>query len=900
MSECGGRGGGGGSSGSSDDAEDEGGGGPAGSPGPGRLRRGLRGVSLMARRRPELLCGAVALGCALLLALRFTCSRAKDVTAPAKPPVSFFSAGSPVLDLFQGQLDYAEHMRRDSEVVLLFFYAPWCGQSITARAEVEQAARQLADQVLFVAINCWWSQGRCRRQKHFFYFPVIYLYHRSFGPIEYKGPMSAVYIEKFARRVMKPLLYIPSQSELLDFLSNYEPGVLGYFEFSGSPQPPGYLTFFTSALHSLKKDHLGTVRFGVITNQHLARLVSLVRSGSVYLHRHFNTSLVFPHELLNFTAENIYQWAQDNRETLVRWLRPHGGKSLLLHNELKKGPALLVFVPFDPLAESHPLIDEVTAVALAYNNCHGDQVVDRLLRHLRRAPASPWPPSLGPQPPEPPPAASPCCNTVVLPGWHALAPTHNVCELCVNQTAGGPRPSPLGPARCSFVQMAAALESFHLKGRALEQVAAPRPECSGFLGSYSPFSYYTACCRTVSRGAPRGPGPSRPPPPPLALSPPEEKCGPGPACPVPHIEETRNLVPDSDAAGSSFTGLGCRTNKTLNMYLLDSNLFWVYAERLGAPGGARGREFAAIVDLKEESHYVLDPSQALMKFTLESFIQNFSLLYSPLKRHLMGSASAQVPSRHLITEVTTETFWDVVLQTQDVLLLYYAPWCGFCPSLNHVFIQLARLLPSDTVTVARIDVSRNDLPWEFMVDRLPTILFFPCHRKDLSVKYPGDLPVTVPNLLRFILQHSAPRGGTPRPGCVRSEAGLQRGHISHLERQIGQLRAEISALQRAQGQVEARLASARRDEHRLLRQKRALEEQRGLLRRHGQQLQALVQQKARELQGLARAPEGLLADDAWLKVLVASMERKLAAQDGAHPAGPELPGRPPGPENRTD
>lgn len=32
-----------------------------------------------------------------------------------------------------------------------------------------------------------------------------------------------------------------------------QPGVLGYFEFSGSPQPPGYLTFFTSALHSLKK-----------------------------------------------------------------------------------------------------------------------------------------------------------------------------------------------------------------------------------------------------------------------------------------------------------------------------------------------------------------------------------------------------------------------------------------------------------------------------------------------------------------------------------------------------------------------------------------------------------------------------------------------------------------------
>uniref|UniRef100_A0A8D0GRQ2 Thioredoxin domain-containing protein n=1 Tax=Sphenodon punctatus TaxID=8508 RepID=A0A8D0GRQ2_SPHPU len=205
-------------------------------------------------RRPELLCGAaIVLGCALLVALKVTCSRAKDVTMPAKLPVNFFSSGSPVTDFFQGQLDYAERIRQDSEVTFYFFYAPWCGQSITVREEIEQVARRLSDQVLFVAINCWWNQGKCRKQKHFFYFPVIYLYHRRFGPIEYKGPMNAAYIEKFVRRVMTPLLYISSRSKLLEFLSDYEPGVLGYFEFNASPQPPGYLTFFTSALHSLKK-----------------------------------------------------------------------------------------------------------------------------------------------------------------------------------------------------------------------------------------------------------------------------------------------------------------------------------------------------------------------------------------------------------------------------------------------------------------------------------------------------------------------------------------------------------------------------------------------------------------------------------------------------------------------
>lgn len=33
------------------------------------------------------------------------CSRAKDVVAAAQPPVRFFSADAPVVDLYLGQLD---------------------------------------------------------------------------------------------------------------------------------------------------------------------------------------------------------------------------------------------------------------------------------------------------------------------------------------------------------------------------------------------------------------------------------------------------------------------------------------------------------------------------------------------------------------------------------------------------------------------------------------------------------------------------------------------------------------------------------------------------------------------------------------------------------------------------
>ncbi|KAM6121880.1 LOW QUALITY PROTEIN: thioredoxin domain-containing protein 11 [Phoenicopterus ruber ruber] len=865
-------------------------------------------------RRPELLCGAaIVLGCAFLVALKVTCRvllpkvqvlkedeareeiqrnhsfcRAKDVTMPAKLPVNFFSARSPVIDLFRGQLDYADHLRQDSDIVLYFFYAPWCGQSIAAREEIEHVASRLSDQVLFVAVNCWWNQGKCRKQKHFFYFPVIHLYHRSFGPIEYKGPMSAVYIEKFVRRVMTPLLYISSRSKLLDFLSNYEPGVLGYFEFNASPQPPGYLTFFTSALHSLKKDYLGTIRFGVITDKRVAEEISLVHSGSVYLHRHVNTSLIYQNDIMNYTAENICKWALENREMLIRWLRPHGGKSLLLNNELKKGPALLIFIPYNPLAEIHPLLDEITKVALEYHNCNKSQAAEPDLQHLGDTDS----PAFDSSVPDAHVKLSetfsitkyPCCNTVVLPQWHSISRTHNVCELCINQTLGV-KPNKVHVPHCNFLEIEAALDSFYLQEHTFFQVISNTIECSNFLSFYSPFSYYTACCRTVNRHflsfissektifqTPK-----------VAFSSHGKKDNTQRS--IPHIEDRNCFIPDLHISGINITGLSCRTNKTLNLYLLDSNLFWIYAERLGASRSTHLKEFAAIVDLKEEVHYVLDQNQSLVGSTLENFIKNFSILYSPLKRHLVDDPSVHFHEQRVITEVTTNTFHDTVfLSEKNVLLLYYAQWCGFCASLNHVFIQLARLLPPDNFTVARIDITRNDLPWEFMTDRLPTILFFPHQRKERSVKFPEDFQL-LPNLLKFILHHSSfSSSELCTKECLHKETVLQQGHISHLEREIQKLRSEISALHQAHDQLEAQLSEAKREEHRL-QPKHTLEKQHKTLQLHSEQLQATYDQKNQELlemgklQELADASENLLKENTLLRILVASREGKLQSKD---------------------
>ncbi|GCB60528.1 hypothetical protein scyTo_0003956 [Scyliorhinus torazame] len=653
-------------------------------------------------RRPEYVCGAIAVICTLFT-LRLALSRAKDVVKMAPPPVRFFSPNSPVVDLYMGQLDQVEKYCHISEVYVILFYAPWCGESISVRGEIDQVAMKLRDQVLFIAVNCWWHQGKCRKQMNLFYYPVIHLYQRRFGPIEYKGPLTAAYIHNFIRRVMSPLQYIATHSILLDFLSHYEPGVLGYFEFNASPQPPGYLTLYISALHALKGDHHGTIRFGVITSKQVAKKLSVTSPGTIYMHRHFNSSIIFPHEVLNFTAVNVYSWAFENRETFLHWLRPHGSKSLLLNNELKKGPALLLFFPFSPLAEKQPLMEEITEVALKYHNCNNSEAVQRVLQYMKET----------------------------------------------------------------------------------------------------------------------------------------EQAGQG--------------------------------------------------DQLGANESARVQEFATIIDLWDEVHYVLDQKQILDKSSIESIIKNYSRSYSPLNRHLIAGTKPRAQEKYLIAEVTTQTFDSIVLDAEkNVLLLYYTQWCGFCTVLNHVLIQVARLFhANDGIVIARINAAKNDLPWEYMVDRFPTVLFFPSNRKDLSVKYPEDLPFTVPNLVRFILLHSPQMVHQDpfrscNPDCIQKAAALQKDRINQLENELKRLRAEMQALHQAEKQLALQLSATRQEEHQLKLRNQALEAKNEKLKHHNEKLQDLYSQRNAELAETAvklgeitEVSEKLLKENILLKAYMASIEEEL-------------------------
>lgn len=834
-----------------------------------RVRQSLRQVLLLMARRPDLLCGAIVLGVLLVLAVKFTCSRAKNVVAAARPPVRFFSPDAPVVDLYLGQLDQVERLRSVAEVSLIFFYAPWCAHSMAARQEVQQVAKKLAKQVQFVAVNCWWSQGKCRRLNRFYQYPIIHLFYRRFGPIEYKGPFVAAYVESFILRVITPLTYLPSRAHVEEFLAYHESRVVGFFQFNSSPQPPGYLTYLSSALQALKRDFRGAVHFGVVTNKQVAEAIPLRDDETVYLHRRFNSSLIFPRRERNFTSEAICSWVFEHHQTVLQWLQPPGTKSRLLEKELTKGPALLLFLPYNPLgSKPSAALQQVADIAVRYHSCNYSKELDESFLF-----------------------SSLCCQSVLLPNSST-----NVCEVCVSSSQPSLTTSSI---HCSFPSTTQA-EAFptylrhcclhHLPSVSIETAASPG--CSHFLSSYSPFSQYSACCREIQALHNESKAKEEPDMQSVPLTP--------PASPSTPQEEWDGV-----------TGLRCQTNRTLRFYVLDADLNWPLALRLGAPdnssaSGSRGdvssdRTFATIVHLEDEVHYVLHRSpSATLTESLEAFIRNFSAPYSLLQRHLVGEPDRKesqeeakpadeqrhAPQRLLLSELSTSSFLPSVMdQQKDVLLFYYTQWCGFCSVLNHIIIQLARLLQGNSnITVARVNVARNDLPWEFMVDHVPSILLFPRYRKHQSVKFPDDLPITLPNLLHFLLLHA----DSLRRADEASVEPEHPGPGAVLRAEFMALQREVQALHHARERLSQQLAQLWRDNRRLAFETRSLEAENAELQQERRSLEEQHREKSRQLgeavrrlQELADTSENLLNENMLLRVLLRALKDRTEAREQA-------------------
>ncbi|KAL9435577.1 hypothetical protein AB3S75_021783 [Citrus x aurantiifolia] len=92
---------------------------------------------------------------------------------------------------------------------------------------------------------------------------------------------------------------------------------------------------------------------------------------------------------------------------------------------------------------------------------------------------------------------------------------------------------------------------------------------------------------------------------------------------------------------------------------------------------------------------------------------------------------AAVPSNVVV--LTVDNFDEIVLdKSKDVLVEFYAPWCGHCKNLAPTYEKVAAAFKlEDDVVVANLDADTyKDLAEKYGVSGFPTLKFFPKGNKD--------------------------------------------------------------------------------------------------------------------------------------------------------------------------
>jgi protein disulfide-isomerase A1 len=201
--------------------------------------------------------------------------------------------------------------------------------------------------------------------------------------------------------------------------------------------------------------------------------------------------------------------------------------------------------------------------------------------------------------------------------------------------------------------------------------------------------------------------------------------------------------------GEELKPLAKKHKGVVNFAVIDAASFGQHGSNLNLEVG-KWPAFA-IQEIVKNEKYPYDQNKPITEKDIGAFVDDF----------VAGKIEPSIKSEPIpetqegpVTVVVAKNYKDVVINNkQDVLLEFYAPWCGHCKSLAPKYEELASLYStvSDKVIIAKVDATANDVPDD--VSGFPTIKLFPANKKDEPIEYSGSR--TVEDLAKFIKENGS-------------------------------------------------------------------------------------------------------------------------------------------------
>jgi protein disulfide-isomerase A1 len=175
--------------------------------------------------------------------------------------------------------------------------------------------------------------------------------------------------------------------------------------------------------------------------------------------------------------------------------------------------------------------------------------------------------------------------------------------------------------------------------------------------------------------------------------------------------------------------------------------------------GSRLAEYIGVTREHLPAIRLVRPSMNNLKYLFEheistenirSFFSDF--VENKLKPFFKSEKLPEPDHEENVKIVVGKNFENLVLNSdKNVLVEYYAPWCGHCKSLAPIYASLATKLKDNAdVIIAKMDATANEVEG-LAVQGFPTIKFYPKGNKSSPIDYNGER--TEEGFLKYLKEH---------------------------------------------------------------------------------------------------------------------------------------------------